>query len=58
MLPTQKSKEKVCIDNIENVFHPSSQALTSSLFSAIVLFVLNIFIFVFVLNDILRGVDP
>ena len=56
MLPTQKSKEKVCIDNIENVFHPSSQALTSSLFSVIVLFVLNLF-FVFVLNDIMRGVD-
>ena len=36
-------EEKLCIDNIENVFHPSSQALTSSLFSVIVLFVLNLF---------------
>ena len=47
MLPTQKSKEKVCIDNIENVFHPSSQALTSSLFSVIVLFVLNLFLYLY-----------
>ena len=40
-------EEKLCIDNIENVFHPPSQALTSSLFSVIVLFVLNLFLYLY-----------